>query len=267
MVYHRLDIHLPDTGNPPYPAVVVIYGSAFFGNNLKGAAFQVMGEPLLKGGFAVIPVNHRSSRDALFPAQVHDIKAAVRYIRANGSRFGIDTTFIGITGYSSGGHLAAFTGTSGSVDIMSVNSRTLDIEGDVGAFDTFDSSVDAVVDWFGPTDFLKMDSCGSSMVHDAADSPESSLLGGPVQENRDLCALANPATYADATDPPFLILHGDADPLVPHCQSEALYQTLQDAGVPSRFILVPGAGHGRGLFQEKYFGEMTRFFQEEFSKK
>jgi dipeptidyl aminopeptidase/acylaminoacyl peptidase len=149
---------------------------------------------------------------------------------------------------------------------MTVHSITHDIEGEVGESNTFDSSVDAVVDWFGPTDFLTMDSCGSSMVHNAADSPESSLIGGPIQENRELCALANPVTYVDPSDPPFLILHGDADPLVPHCQSEVLVQALQHAGVPSRLILVPGAGHGRGLFEEKYFGEMIRFFQEESSK-
>jgi dipeptidyl aminopeptidase/acylaminoacyl peptidase len=105
-----------------------------------------------------------------------------------------------------------------------------------------------------------MDSCGSKMVHDAPDSPESILVGGPIQDNDERCALANPISYIDPADPPFLILHGDADPLVPHCQSEMLFQGLQEAGVSSQFVLVPQAGHGPGLFEEEYFKMMCDFF-------
>jgi acetyl esterase/lipase len=239
---------------------MIIYGSAWFGDNLKENAFQIMGEPLLESGFSVIAVNHRSSRDARFPAQIHDIKAAIRYIRANADKYQIDTTFIGITGYSSGGHLSAFAGTSGSVEFVTANSASADIEGNVGKNASYSSSVHAVVDWFGPTDFMVMDSCGSEMIHNAPDSPESSLIGAPIQDNEDMCILANPITYVDPNDPPFLILHGDADPLVPHCQSEQLFTALQSMNVPSQFVLVPGAGHGPGLFEEKYFRMMTSFF-------
>lgn len=98
------------------------------------------------------------------------------------------------------------------------------------------------------------------MVHNAPDSPESSLIGGPIQDNPEQCALADPVTYIDRNDPPFLILHGDADPLVPHCQSELLYDALQKAHVPSQFVLVPNAQHGPGLFTEQYFRMMTDFF-------
>jgi acetyl esterase/lipase len=258
LVSHMMDVYLPEIGNPPYPAVVIVYGSAFFGNNQKQTAYNTLGEPLLKNGFAVVAVNHRSSRDTIFPAQIHDIKASVRFIRANGTEFQIDTSFIGITGYSSGGHLSAFTGTSGSIS---------QLEGNVGQFTSYSSSVDAVVDWFGPIDFQSMDSCGSTMAHDAPDSPESTLIGGSIQENDDLCALANPISYIDPDDPPFLILHGDADPLVPHCQSEKLYAALQKMGVPSQLVLVPDAGHGPGLFEEKYFLLMTNFFREVKKKK
>jgi acetyl esterase/lipase len=253
-----MDIYLPVVGKPPYPAVIIVYGSAFFGNDQKHTAYNTLGEPLLESGFAVVTVNHRSSRDAIFPAQVQDIKASVRFIRANSTEFQIDHSFIGITGYSSGGHLSAFTGTSGSVS---------QLEGDVGQNTSFSSSVDAVVDWFGPTDFQSMDSCGSSMVHDAPDSPESTFIGGPIQENDTLCYLASPISYIDPHDPPFLIFHGDADPLVPHCQSEKLFAALQKAGVPSQFVLVPNAGHGPGLFEEKYFLMMTEFFLEASKKK
>ena len=260
LVSHRMDIYLPRVNKARYPAVMIVYGSAFFGNDMKQNAYKALGAPLLNSGFAVVTVNHRSSRDAIFPAQIQDIKAAVRFLKANGQKFQIDTSFIGITGYSSGGHLSAMMGTSGSVNLMTINSKTAQIEGQVGNCTSYNSSVNAVVDWFGPTDFQSMDSCGSEMVHDAPDSPESILIGGPIQDNDDLCALANPISYIDPDDPPFLILHGDADPLVPHCQSEMLFQGLQEAGVASQFVLVPKAAHGPGLFEEEYFTMMIDFF-------
>ena len=263
MTYHLLDVYLPEVQKPTYPAVVLIYGSAWFGNNLKGTDLATLGKALLDAGFAVVTPNHRSSMDAKFPAQINDIKAVIRFIRANAGNYQIDTSFIGITGSSSGGHLAALTGTSGSVKQYTVGSVTEDIEGNVGQYLTYSSSVDAVVDWFGPTDFLVMDSCGSSIVHDAANSPESSLISGPIQDNKDRCALANPITYIDANDPPFLILHGDADPLVPHCNSELLFNALQEANVSSQFVLVPNGQHGPGLFVDIYFDMMAEFFKSE----
>lgn len=263
MVYHRLDIYLPKVEKPTYPAVISIYGSAWFGNNLKGSDLATLGKALLDAGFAVVTPNHRSSADAKFPAQLNDIKAVIRFIRANAKEYQIDTSFIGITGSSSGGHLAVLAGTSGFVKQFTVDSTTEDIEGSIGQYLTYNSSVNAVVDWFGPTDFPVMDSCGSSLVHNASNSPESSLIGGPIQDNKAKCALANPITYVDANDPPFLILHGDADPLVPHCESELLLNALRKANVPSQFVLVPHGQHGPGLFVEKYFKMMTDFFIKE----
>jgi acetyl esterase/lipase len=263
MVYHRLDIYLPQVEKPTSPAVIEIYGSAWLSDNSKGTDLPTLGKALLDAGFAVVMPNHRSSMDAKFPAQIQDIKAVVRFIRANAEKFQIDTSFIGITGYSSGGHLAALTGTSGLVKQYTVGSTTEDIEGNVGQDRTYSSSVNAVVDWFGPTDFLVMDSCGSSLVHNAPNSPEPSLIGGPLQDNKDKCALANPITYVDANDPPFLILHGEADPLVPRCESELLFDALQKANVPSQFVLVPNGQHGPGLFVDKYFKMMTDFFSME----
>ncbi len=267
LVSHRMDIFLPEVSKASYPAVMVIYGSAFFGDNMKQNAYKTFGKPLLNCGFAVIAVNHRSSRDAIFPAQIQDIKAAVRFIRGNGEKYLIDTSFVGITGYSSGGHLSAMAGTSGSLNLVTINSESAHLEGNVGDFTSFSSSVNAVVDWFGPINFQSMDSCGSTMVHDAPDSPESILIGIPIQDNADLCALANPISYVDSNDPPFLIFHGDADPLVPHCQSEELYRALQNVGVPSQFVLVPEAGHGPGLFEENYFKMMCDFFLAIYNKK
>ena len=260
MTYHMLDIYLPEVDKPTYPAVVEIYGSAWFSDNSKWVDLPTLGKALLDAGFAVVMPNHRSSMDAKFPAQIQDIKAVVRFVRANADTYQIDTSFIGITGCSSGGHLAALTGTSGGVKQHTVGSITYDIEGNVGSNLKYSSSVNAVVDWFGPTDFTVMDPCGSQLVHNAANSPESSLIGGPIQDNKDKCALANPITYVDKNDPPFLIIHGDADPLVPNCNSEMLFDALQKANVPSQFVLVPNGQHGPGVLIDQYFKMMTDFF-------
>jgi acetyl esterase/lipase len=260
IAYHNLDIYLPKVENPVYPAVIVIYGSAWLSNNSKENALPVLGSALLDAGFAVITPNHRSSSDAKFPAQIQDIKAAIRFIRANAGIYQVDTSFIGITGYSSGGHLSGLAGTSGSIKNISTGSASADLEGSIGQYTSFSSTVDAVVDWFGPTDFLIMDSCAGSFSHDGADSPESSLIGSKIQDNPDMCALADPTTYVDSNDPPFLILHGDADPYVPYCESEKLFNALQRAGVPGKFILVPGGEHGPGVFNENNFKMMAQFF-------
>ncbi len=267
MQYHCMDIYLPETIKPSYPAIVVIYGSAWLGNNGKESAFRIYGKSLLESGFAVITVNHRSSGDAIFPAQINDIKGAIRFIRANSEKYQINTEFIGITGFSSGGHLSALTGTSGSVKTFTVNSASVDLEGNVGNNLNFSSSVDAVVDWFGPTSFRLMDTCDPKMTHNAPDSPESSLIGGPIQDNPDKCALADPITYVDKNDPPFLIIHGDADNMVPYCQSQVLFEELQLKKVSSQFVTVPDGGHGPGVLEDKYFKMMTDFFIAEANRK
>lgn len=263
IVGHRLDIHLPKHGQEPFPIVVSIYGSAFFSNSSKGNTFKDgLGQKLLENGFAVVSINHRSSSDAIFPATIQDVKAAIRFIRANSAKFSLDNSFIGITGWSSGGHLSALTGTTNSTKTDKINGLSVDIEGNVGTFTQTSSHVNAVVDWFGPTDFLLMDKCGSSMKHDDVKSPESSLIGGAIQENKEKTSLANPISYVNKNNPPFLIFHGDKDPLVPHCQSEKLYEKLQKEGVKSELVIIPNGGHGPGVLIDKYFEQMIVFFKE-----
>jgi len=257
-----MDLYLPEREQPDYPVVIVVYGSAWYGNNLKGVDYPSLGKALLYSGFAVAMPNHQSSKDAIFPAQINDIKAVVRFLRANAASFQIDTSFVGITGSSSGGHLSALAGTTGGVGTYSPGTETADLEGAVGQCSGYSSSVDAVVDWFGPTHFLLMDSCGSQMNHDSPNSPESGLIGGAIQDHKERCALANPVTYVDEADPPFLIIHGDNDPLVPHCQSEILYNALQQKGIRSEFILVPGGQHGLGVHTDEYINKMVQFFRE-----
>lgn len=261
---HRMDIHLPEQKLDKYPVIISIYGSAWFSNNSKGATFsEGIGQALLEAGYAVVSINHRASFDEIFPAQIHDVKAAIRFVRANSVTFSLDTDFIGITGWSSGGHLSAFAGTSNTVNTFDFNGNTIDIEGNLGSFTQSSSQVDAVVDWFGPTDFLIMDECGSSMKHDDVKSPESSLVGGPIQSHKDACHFADPATYINAATSPFMIIHGDEDPLVPYCESEYLYKKLKEDSVECKFISVQGGKHGPGVLVPEYIQQMVSFFDEQ----
>ncbi len=261
MVYHRLDIYLPKIQKTSYPVVISLYGSAWLANNAKQADMHTIGKVLLDAGFAVVTPNYRTSIEAKFPAQINDIKAVIRFVRANAVKYQLDTSFIGISGSSSGGNMAAMMGTSKNVKQFTLGKEMVDIEGQVGPYTSYSSSVDAVVDWFGPTNMLVMDSCGgTNFIHNAANSPASLYIGGPIQEHKDRCLLASPMTYINANTPPFLIFHGDKDPVIPHCQSELLYQALQKANVPSQFILVPGGQHGPGMHVDKYLKMMVNFF-------
>lgn len=267
LVAHQLDVYLPSAPKTSYPVVVVVYGSAWMSNNSKGADLNTLGKALLDAGFAVVMPNHRASREAKFPAPMNDIKAVIRFIRANASAYQFDTSFIGITGSSSGGNMAAMAGTSRFVRTQVIGSAQVDIEGSVGPHIAFSSSVDAVVDWFGPTNMLVMDSCGgTNFIHNDAKSPASLYIGGPIQEHKELTLLASPTTYVDAGDPPFLIFHGDKDRVVPHCQSKILYDALQNAKVPSQFILVPNGQHGPGVHVPEHITAMVDFFLAHASK-
>ncbi|MFY7910297.1 MAG: prolyl oligopeptidase family serine peptidase [Emticicia sp.] len=262
IIGHKLDIFLPQKGNGPFPVVFTIYGSAWFSNSSKATCFNDgLGQTLLKNGFAVVSINHRSSRDAIWPAQIHDVKAAIRFIRANASVFSLDTSFLGITGFSSGGHLSTMAGVTSGIKFTTINNLSIDLEGNIGKSLNESSHVDAVVDWFGPTDFLLMDACGSSFSHNDVKSPESTLVGGAIQENKDKVALANPISYVSKNTPPFLIFHGTKDPLVPHCESEKLYEKLQKEGVKSELLIIEGGGHGPGVMIDKYYAQMIAFFK------
>ncbi|WP_162144124.1 prolyl oligopeptidase family serine peptidase [Sporocytophaga myxococcoides] len=242
--YHNLDIYLPKTVKDKYPVVVYIYGSAWYSNNSKGADMNTIGAALLDAGFAVVTPNHRSSSDAKFPAQINDIKAVIRFIRGKSTEFKFDTTFIGISGSSSGGHLASLAGTTNNIIDYTVGAVTMNIEGTLGNYTQYNSSVDAVCDWFGPIDFFKMEGCNT---YKSGNSPESDIIGGPLPSNLDKLALLGPITYVDPTDPPFLIFHGDKDNVVPYCQGQFLNTALTKAGVESEFVLVPNGQHGPGV--------------------
>ena len=262
--YHNLDIYLPGDGASVYKPIVIIYGSAWFGNNLKKMAYETMGKSLLDAGFAVIAINHRSSADAIYPAQINDVKAAIRFVRANAEKYQIDPSFIGITGYSSGGHLAALAGASNGVEEHTVGQTTVNIEGDLGNHTATSSDVQAVVDWFGPIDMAKMDACERPK---GAESPEGALIKAAPAESPDMIALISPLTFLDKKDPKFLVIHGEADDVVPFCQSELFAKALEKDGLLSNFIPVPEGKHGPVTFNDATFKQMTDFFLKEAGKK
>ena len=241
---HLLDIYLPSSPKESYPVVVILYGSAWMSNSSKGADLNSLGKALLDAGFAIVMPNHRNSFEAKFPAQMHDIKAVIRYVRANASAYQFDTTFVGITGSSSGGNMAAMAGTTRFVKTHKLGASEIDLEGTVGKHGSSSSSVDAVVDWFGPTNMLVMDSCGGTdFIHNDAKSPASLYIGGPIQENIERTLQASPTTYVDAGDPPFLIFHGDKDRLVNVKRSEQMVSAMQEQGGRPKFSVLKGQGH------------------------
>ena len=227
---NKLDLYLPAKDDGPRPLIVWIHGGAWLG----GSKEVCPAVPFVQQGYAVASINYRLSQHAVFPAQIEDCKAAIRWLRAHAKEFHLDPDRIGVWGGSAGGHLVALLGTAGDVK---------DLEGKGGNLDQ-SSRVQCVVDFFGPTDFLQMRG-----QHDNPKAPEALLIGGPVQENRQKAARANPITYVTRDDPPFLIMHGEADRTVPVNQSELLDAALKKAGVESTFIRIPGAGHGGPGFQ------------------
>jgi len=227
----KLDIAVPKYLKAPAPAIVDIPGGAWriVNKSEQDALFYA------KYGFIGVSITHRTSDIAVFPAAVHDCKTAIRWLRAHAKEYSISPDKIGITGFSSGGHLAVLLGTSGGDSFL---------EGK-GDYQSFSSRVQAVVDHFGPTNFLKMNDTelADRMNHFAEDSPESLFLGGPLREKANLARLANPIMYVDAEDPPVLIGHGEKDGMVIINQSELLYEALKEAGVPSKFVRVKNADH------------------------
>jgi acetyl esterase/lipase len=263
-VYHNLDIYIPNAEKASYKVIVIIYGSAWFANNMKAMAFQSMGKPLLDAGFAVVSINHRSSSDAKYPAQINDVKAAIRFIRANAKKYNLDSSFIGITGFSSGGHLASLAGTTNGITNYTAGKKTINLEGNLGENTSASSKVDAVVDWFGPVNLALMEACEKPKDEK---SPEAAIIGGKPADNLDMISLLSPTTFIDKTDPDFLIIHGDADNIVPYCQSELFAKSLKEKGILADFITVAGGQHGPITFNETTFKKMTDFFLKEAEKK
>ncbi len=238
-----LDLYLPPTNiKGPYPLIIWLHaGSWLMGSKDEtGPALE-----MLPHGYAVASVDYRFSSVAKFPAQIHDVKAAVRFLRGNAEKYKLDPDHFGVWGASAGGHLAALLGTSGDV---------LEME-DVEIYKEYSSRVQAVCDWYGPTDFTEVDifkNPGLPLQYIDYAMISVNLIGGPFSLNIDKVKMANPITHVSKDDPPFLIMHGDKDDVIPISQSEMLYQALKSAGVNVRLVTIPGAGHNFDISNKKF---------------
>lgn len=259
----RLDLYLPPVAREPVPVVVWIHGGAFMFGDRTALPPLLEQERLFTrlplAGMAVASIEYRLSSEAIFPAQLEDVQAAIRWLRGRHDELGIDPARIAAWGESAGGHLAAFAGVAGSAE----PSHDPDEE-----FADQPTHVRAVVDWYGPTDFAAMDRQAgdiSRMNHDDPDSPESRLIGAPVQERPDLVERADPASWATADAPPFLVMHGTRDGLVPLGQSEHLVKRLAELGVRVDFRPVEGADHVFEGYEEggALVGEVVEFLTRE----
>jgi acetyl esterase/lipase len=235
-----LDIAVPKGLTKPVPAVVHIHGGGFWGGS-KSTRHAVR---YAEAGFIGVSINYRLSGVAPFPAAVQDCKAAIRWLRANAEKYEIDADHIGVWGTSTGGHLVALLGTSGGDPYLEgygglPTHTSLRKYRQKEALFEFSSEVQAVVDHFGPTDFLKL---GGN--HSMPTSAESRFLGGQITGLKEQVRRANPITYADKDDPPILIIHGREDKGVNFNQSELLYAALKKAGVVTNLVPVANAGHG-----------------------
>ena len=246
----KLDLAMPKDREGPFPAIVCIHSGGWIGGDRKQMRQTI--EALAGRGYVAISPDYRLAPRDRFPAQIEDCKAAVRWLRANATRYHVDTRRIGAVGFSSGAHLACLLG---------VTTKEDGLEGSGGNADQ-SSAVSAVVSFFGPTDLTQ--DVWSKEVRDRHLTP---LLGGSAAEKADLYRKASPMTYAGKQAPPFLFLHGTEDRMVPFTQSQALAEKLRKAGVEARVIAVDGAGHGwRGQKLLDTIANMLDFLDETLKK-
>jgi acetyl esterase/lipase len=242
----QLELLLPSGATSPTPLVIWIHGGGWkSGSRLPVPARAAN---LCGRGYAVASVDYRLMPNAVWPAQLHDVKGAVRWLRANASTYNLDPQRFGAWGESAGGHLTAMLATSGGVPSVTIGNETFDLEGTVGGNLGVSSRLQAAVDWYGATDFLQMRFYPATVNHDGAGSDEGRFIGGSVQDFPERTATANPITYVTPDDPPFLVMHGTLDKLIPFNQSELLADALNAAGVRVDFRPVAGAGHGGSPF-------------------
>ena len=237
----RLDLYLPgdtagsDAARGTRPLVVWLHGGGWE----NGRKHDCSAKPLLAHGYVVASIGYRLSSQARYPAQIEDCKAAIRWLRAHSGEYGIDPARIGAWGASAGAHLAALLGTT-------AGSRQFDVGGDLDQ----SSGVQCVLDWFGPADFLHWGEPPYDLNLDTPGTALARLLGGTVRTHEELARSASPVFFVDKSSAPFLIMHGDHDPLVPLQQSQELAAALEKAGVECTLKVVPGAGHGGAAFSQ-----------------
>jgi acetyl esterase/lipase len=229
------------------PVIVWIHGGGWSGGD-KSSGLGLLLPFAQSGNYVCFSVGYRLSGEARWPAQIHDCKAAIRWIKSNGQKYNIDPNRIGVWGGSAGGHLVALLGTSGGVK---------DLEGQNGSPDQ-SSRIACVVDFCGPSDFPNF--FKGTTRNKVADSAIRGLLGGTEEEKKTEAVAASPVTYVSKDDPPFLIVHGNEDLIVPFAQAETLYNALKKAGADATRIKIDGGGHGIG--GPEVARRVNRFFEK-----
>jgi acetyl esterase/lipase len=233
----ELDVVLPPDGDGPFPVVVFLHGGGWQVGSRHSAGPAYRGaqpspfEHIALAGIAVASIDYRLSGEAIWPAQLHDAKAAIRWLRARADELGIDPGRIAAWGESAGGHLAELLGL--------VTDPAL--EGDVGITGP-SSAVSAVVAWYAPSDIAAV---ATDLGVDPADATtrEARLLGAPAPDVPELAAQASPMSHVTPDAPPFLLLHGEADRFIPFVQSVRLHTALVEAGAESDIVLYEDADH------------------------
>ena len=244
----KLDLHRPQGENPPL--IVYVHGGGW----RAGSKEDVPIADLYDRGFAIASVDYRLSTQAVFPAQVHDIKAAIRFLRANAGVFHLNTTKIAIIGSSAGGHLAALVG---------VSNGNPDLEGKVGEHLDQSSDVQTIVSYYGASNLETILSQSTPKGRDFRIPALKLLLGDTPDKKPELARLASPVTHLDKHDPPLLLIHGDADPQMPPQQSQELAKAYESLGLPVTLILLPGSLHGGAEFyDEERTGIVAKFLDK-----
>jgi len=246
----RLDLYLPEpSSEKAVPVVVWVHGGGW----KNGSKEKPKAAWMADAGFAVVSISYRLTDVAQWPAQIDDCREAVRWVRRNASVFGFDPGRVGTWGSSAGGHLVALMGTLPYPENESVSSR-----------------VQAVCDWYGPTELLTMppNNVGEGRTEEnVANSNGAKLLGCTVQDCPELAKQASAYDNVSKDDAPFLIMHGDEDPGVPIQQSIQFYERLRKIGVPAQFEVVEGAGHGGKLFDTPEVKAMVLAFFDQYLKR
>lgn len=236
---HTLDLYLPEepVGDKPLPLLVFVHGGGWQKGD-KAIGLSRIRKYVPGGEFVGASIGYRLSSEATWPAQIHDCKAAIRWLRAHAEKYGFDPDRIAVWGTSAGGHLVAMLGVSGGVE---------GLEGEIGEHLDQPSEVQAVVNFFGPSELLTMNDHPSTIDHNAPGSPESNLVGGTLPDHPEVAKNASPITHVSADDAPMLLVHGTEDKLVPYPQSVDLHAKLDAAGVDSALLTVEEGGHGQGF--------------------
>lgn len=240
-----VDIYMPDGVDAPR-LVVWIHGGAWRGGGKANPPSQ-----FLDAGYALASVDFRNSPEAPFPAQIHDIKGAIRFLRAHASEYGYRTDRIAISGASSGAHLA---------DLVGVTNGVAELEGDIGGNLDVSSDVQAIVSYFAATDLETILDQSTPFGLGVREPALQLFLGGLPADIPEVARLASPVAHVDANDPPLLLFHGDRDPQMPINQSHELQGVYEDHGLDVQFNVVHGARHGGPEFyQGKHLTAMQDF--------